>query len=75
MSKVFVDMINTRIPDFIMGAYTTSLDRKQLAHKIALEAPLLLKSFNGGNTIVITKSTYQNFVFVVIDEKNVKKEG
>jgi len=75
MSKVYVDMINTGVSEYVVGAYSETLTTRELASKIANEAPMVLRTFSGDNSIIVNKSTYKNFLFVLIKESNIKKEG
>jgi hypothetical protein len=70
--RVYMDMINNNDTGSAIGCYSTKV-RSQVSAQMLLQEPIALTTIRG-DTLIVNKSVYRNYTFILLAEKNVKKE-
>ena len=70
MELTYVDLVNQSNPDFVIRCHTV-LSKEDLLKRISSGRRILLGTHNG-DTLVVTKNTYNNFLFIIIADKNIQ---
>jgi hypothetical protein len=71
--KIYMDLVSNQNSGSVIGIYSTK-SRQSILSAILAQEPMIVTTIQG-DTLVINKSVYRNYTFILIAEKNLRIEA